>query len=223
MPDSDFGYTAWGKDWVRLAEPLRQTRPDPQLPRARRLARDGKVQITIDGRNVRAVVHHGRNAPMTNIEVAPMSREATTGISRHLSGARPILTDDLYRELCEAGHRPVPTLVTIDCTCQADTPRCVHVLAVYYEMARRIDDDPRIALEIQNFFRTSSPSTKASTASTPAPPQRWLALNTLNPADYFTVRGNRPHRQPPVPRPASSSGGDRETEGEDHCSPGCRP
>jgi len=32
MADNEFGYTAWGMDWVRLAEPLRQTRPDPLLP-----------------------------------------------------------------------------------------------------------------------------------------------------------------------------------------------
>ncbi|UKY54613.1 hypothetical protein [Streptomyces inhibens] len=182
MPDSDFGYTVWGRDWVRLAEPLRQTRPDPQLPRARRIARDGKVQVTIDGRIVRAVIHHGRKPSVANIEVAPMSQEAIAGISRRLSGVRPALTDELYRAITDAGHPPAPTLVGVDCSCSADTPRCIHVLAVYYEMARRVDDDPRIALDIQGFFRASSDSTEVSTAVTP---QRWIALNSLNPADYF--------------------------------------
>jgi hypothetical protein len=51
-------------------------------------------------------------------------------------------------------------------------------------MARRVDDDPRIALDIQDFFRVSSGSTRVSTA---ALPQRWIALNALDPADYFTV------------------------------------
>ncbi|REK88998.1 hypothetical protein DY245_18060 [Streptomyces inhibens] len=184
MPDNDFGYTMWGKDWVRLAEPLRQTRPDPQLPRARRIARDGRVQVTIDGRTVRAVVHHGRNASVANIEVAPMPREAMVAISRQLCGVRPVLTDELYRAIADAGHRPAPTLVGVDCSCSADTSRCIHVLAVYYEMARRVDDDPRIALDIQDFFRASSDSTEVSTAVTP---QRWIALNALDPADYFMV------------------------------------
>ncbi|WP_326623181.1 hypothetical protein OG863_39640 [Streptomyces decoyicus] len=188
MPDNDFGYTMWGKDWVRLAEPLRQTRPDPQLPRARRIARDGRVQVTIDGRIVRAVVHRGRHTSVANIEVAPMSREAIVGISRQLCGVRPVLTDELYRALTDAGHRPAPTLVGVDCSCScscscsADTPRCIHVLAAYYEMARRVDDDPRIALDVQEFFRASSDSTEVPTAVTP---QRWIALNALNPADYF--------------------------------------
>ncbi|MFH9420521.1 hypothetical protein [Streptomyces sp. NPDC017529] len=184
MPDNDFGYTRWGKDWLRLAEPLRQTRPDPQLPRARRIARDGGVRVTIDGRFVRAVIHRGRTTAVANIEVAPMSQETKAGIARRLSGTRPVLTDELYRAITDAGHPPAPTLTGVDCSCTADTSRCVHVLAVYYEMAQRVDDDPRIALDIQGFFRTSSESTDVSTT---AVPQRWVPLNTLDPADYFSV------------------------------------
>ena len=184
MPDSDFGYTAWGKDWGRLAEPLRQTRPDAQLPRARRLARDGKVAITIDGRTVRAVVHHGRTTFTANIELEPMPPETTAAISHRLSGPRPTLTDDLYRTLTADGHRPAPHIATTDCTCPAATPRCVHVLAAYYEMARRVDDDPRVALDAQDYFRASSHGTDAVAAAAAAP-QRWVALNALEPDDYF--------------------------------------
>ncbi|MEU6990520.1 hypothetical protein ABZ953_07640 [Streptomyces sp. NPDC046465] len=217
MPDNDFGYTVWGRDWVRLAEPLRQTRPDPRLPRARRMARDEKVRVTLDGRTVRADVRHGRKPSTATIEVAPMSREAAAGISRHLSGGgQPALTDELYREITAAGHPPAPTLITADCSCSgagaglilAEAPRCIHVLAVFYEMARRVDDDPRVALDIQGFFRAApdggggdtgtkgskctAVSTTESTTASPAAsnavrPQRWIAFNTLDPADYFTV------------------------------------
>jgi uncharacterized Zn finger protein len=179
MPDNDFGYTVWGRDWVRLAEPLSQTRPDPRLPRARGLARGGRVQVTIDGQTVRAVIQYGRNTLAANIEVAPMAQEA-----RRLSGGQAALTDELYRAITEAGHPPAPKVVGVDCSCSADTPRCVHVLAVYYEMARCIDDDPRIGLDVLGFFRASSEGTGVSTAVTP---QRWIALNALNPGDYFTV------------------------------------
>lgn len=184
MPDNDFGYTLWGKDWVRFAEPLLQSRPDPRLPRARRIARDGKVRVTIDGPSVHAVVHHGRSTPAVSMEVAQMSQEAMVGISRRLSGVRPALTDELYCALADEGHRPVPNLDSVDCSCSADTSRCIHVLAVYYDMALRIDDDPRIALEIQGFFRAPSNNTARPTAATQ---QRWIALNTLKPADYFAA------------------------------------
>lgn len=184
MADNDFGCTKWGKDWVRFAESLRQTRPDPQLPSARRMSRDGKVQITIDGRTMRAVVHRGRSTAVVTIEVAQMSQGATAEISRRLSGIQPVLTDDLYVAIADAGHPPAPVLVRVDCSCPADTPRCIHELALYYDMARRIDDDPRIALDVQGFFHASTDSTDVSTTATP---QRWIALNALDPAAYFMV------------------------------------
>ncbi len=184
MADDDFGYTAWGRDWVRLAQPLRQTRPNPALPRARKLARLGGVQVTIDGRVVRGVVQRGRGTSVASIEVAPMSRERIAGITGQLCGARPILTDELHRAITEAGHPPAPVLASVDCSCPDGTGGCIHVLAVYYEMARRVDDDPRIALDVQEFFQASPASARVATA---ALPQRWIPLNALDPAGYFTA------------------------------------
>ncbi|MEU1088252.1 hypothetical protein ACFYPN_09205 [Streptomyces sp. NPDC005576] len=183
MAEHDYGYTAWGKDWVRFAESLRQTRPDPQLPSARRAVRDGKVRITFDERTVRAVVDRGRSTSTVTIEVAPMPPGATAEISRRLSGIQPLLTDDLYRAIVAAGHPPAPALDSVDCSCPAPGPRCVHELSVYYDMARRIDDDPRIALDVQGFFRASTGGGRTPAEATA---QRWIALNSLDPGTYFT-------------------------------------
>lgn len=119
MPESDFGYTVWGRDWVRLAESLRQTQPNPLLPRARRIARDGGAQITIDGPIVRASVQQGRNTWRVTLEVAPMSVRTAAEISRRLSGGQPALTEELHREITRVCHSPAPTLVHIDCPCPA--------------------------------------------------------------------------------------------------------
>ncbi|MDI9915422.1 hypothetical protein [Rhodococcus sp. IEGM 1379] len=140
--------------------------------------------MTIDGRIVRGVVQRGRNTSVACIEVAPMPRETIGGITGQLYGAQTILTDEVHRAITEAGHPPAPILAGVGCSCSDGTGRCIHVLAVYYEMARHVDDDPRIALDIQDFFHVSSGSNRVSTA---ALPQRWIALNALAPADYFTV------------------------------------
>ncbi|OZC87189.1 hypothetical protein CH254_16065 [Rhodococcus sp. 06-412-2C] len=180
MADDDFGYTAWGRDWVRLAQPLRVTRPDPRLPRARALAKGAKVEVTISAGRVRGTVEHGRTTPEVFIEVAPMPSPALDIIAAQLRGTRTILTDDMYDACTERGHPPAPTLTRVACTCSDSTGRCVHVLAVFYDMARRIDDDPRLALDVL------APSD--GTHESAAVPQRWTALEALDPADYFTVR-----------------------------------
>ncbi|EOM76731.1 hypothetical protein DW322_07445 [Rhodococcus rhodnii] len=184
MADDVFGCTLWGRDWVRIAQPLRQSRPDPTLPRARTLARVGAVQVTIDGRVVRGVVQRGRTTSVVRIEVAPMPDETVAAITARLGGSRPVVTDEVHRAVTTTGLSPAPTLAGVDCSCSDDTGRCIHVLAVYYETARRVDDDPRTALDIQSCFGDAPGGSRVSTT---ASPQRWVALDALDPADYFTV------------------------------------
>lgn len=177
MPDDDFGYTAWGRDWVRLAQPLRVTRPDPRLPRARALAKGGKVEVAIGAGSIRGTVAHGRTTPEVSIDVAPISELASSTIGVH---SRTVLTDEMYRACTELGHSPVPVLTRVECTCPDNSGRCIHVLAVFYDMARRIDDDPRLALDV---LTTSDRGDESA-----AVPQRWTALDALDPAEYFVVR-----------------------------------
>lgn len=179
MADNEFGYTAWGMDWVRLAEPLRQTRPDTLLPRARSIARNNGVQTTIEGHVIRATIHRGGQASVTHLEVAPLPRSATVAIAEIIPDTT-VLTDDMHRALVTAGTSPAPVLAGTDCSCSARSARCVHVLAVYYDLARRVDEDPRLALDLQGYFR-AAPQDPA----TPVEAPRWTPLNALDPADYF--------------------------------------
>ncbi|MFC9662430.1 hypothetical protein ACFVJ5_19525 [Nocardia sp. NPDC127606] len=178
MADNEFGYTQWGRDWVRLAEPLRQTRPEPLLPRARSIARNDGVRVEIEGRTVRAHLHRGGQASIAHVEVVPLSRAAVTAIGQTITDPT-VLTDEMHRALVDAGHSPAPTLVSTDCSCSARTARCVHVFATLYTIARAVDENPRVALELQGYFDATADS------DTPAQEPRWTPLHTLDPAHFF--------------------------------------
>ncbi|WP_109527627.1 MULTISPECIES: hypothetical protein [Nocardia] len=182
MADNEFGYTPWGMDWVRLAEPLRQTRPDPLLPRARSIARNGGVATTVQGRVIRAAIHRGGQASVTHLEVAPLSRASITAITAVIPDPT-VLTDDMHRALVAAGIPPVPVLAATDCSCSARTARCVHVLSTIYDTARRVDENPRLALEIQGYFGVSDAARDSVEVEAP----RWTPIDALDPADYFDL------------------------------------
>ncbi|WP_194835851.1 SWIM zinc finger family protein [Nocardia sp. XZ_19_369] len=179
MPDNEFGYTKWGMDWVRLAEPIRQTRPEPLLPRARSVARNHGVQATIEGRVVRATIHRGGEASVIHLEVAPLTRAAITAIGEVLPDTT-VLTDEMHRAVVDAGCTVAPVLAGTDCSCKARSARCLHVLAAFYDMARRVDENPRLALEIQGYFQAAQDDSPA-----PVEVPRWVPINTFDPANYF--------------------------------------
>lgn len=177
MRNNEFGYTPWGMDWVRLAEPLRQTRPDPLLPRARSIARNHGVTAEIENRVVRAHLHRGGTASVAHVEIAPLTRATATAMAALIDPT--LLTDDSHRTLVAADLSPAPTLANSDCSCPARTARCVHVLAVLYDLARRVDEDPRLALSLQGFFDTAAEVTEA------AEPAQWTPLAAIDPTTFF--------------------------------------
>ncbi|WP_420879510.1 SWIM zinc finger family protein [Rhodococcus sp. (in: high G+C Gram-positive bacteria)] len=180
MADNEFGYTRWGMDWVRLAQPLRQSGPARLLlPRARSLARNNLVHATIEGRTVRASIHRGGQASVTQVEVAPLSKASITGISEIVPDVT-VLTDDAHQAIVAAGITLAPVLADTDCSCSARTAPCLHLLAVLYEIARRVDEEPRVALDLQG-YAVAAPSDSEG----PAQPARWTPLGALDPATFF--------------------------------------
>ncbi|GGK41158.1 hypothetical protein [Nocardia camponoti] len=176
---NDFGYTRWGRDWVRLAEPLNQTRPDPLLPRARRVAASDGLTLEVEGRVVRAHLHRGGEASVTHVEFAPLAREVVAAVATIIPGAATAVTDADHTALVAAGHSPAPTLANSDCSCSARTPRCLHVLATLYAVAQVVDNEPSKALSLQGYFEATP------TANVAAAEPRWTAINTLDPAAFF--------------------------------------
>lgn len=186
MADNEFGYTTWGMDWVRLAEPLRQTRPDPLLPRARSIARNDGVHTVTEGRIVRAQIHRGGQASVTHIELTPLARTAVTALTGIVGAEPTLLTDEMHAAARAADIPVAPELAAIDCSCSARTARCVHVLATFYDLARRVDEDPRLSLDLQGFDHPDHGSAPGDSGGAPETP-RWIPLNTLDPAMFFEV------------------------------------
>ena len=56
---AEFGYTPWGRDFLRIAEPTDVTKPEPLLPRARSLARNAMTDVRVEGRLIRGTVVRG--------------------------------------------------------------------------------------------------------------------------------------------------------------------
>ncbi|MBN6040113.1 SWIM zinc finger family protein [Amycolatopsis sp. 195334CR] len=157
-----FGTTVWGRDWVRLAEPTSVTRPDSRLPKARSLARreqvhdvelaPGTVTAAVDGYRVRISV--------------PQWDPGTLDVARtHLRG------DDLP----DAVHADLPgmTGVASDCDCSQRKNPCVHALATFYEVARRLDERPRLAILLRGLTHT------------PAATATRIPLALLNPTTFY--------------------------------------
>ncbi|MFC8045660.1 hypothetical protein [Nocardia sp. NPDC057353] len=180
MAENEFGYTRWGMDWVRLAEPLRSTRPEPLLPRARSIARNGGVRAVIDGRVVRATIQRGGQASVTHLEVAAPGRDARAAVAG-LVPDPALLGDDAHAALRAAGIDPAPVLAATDCSCAARKERCVHLLALCYELARQVDADPALALRVGGFLDPASGEPEDVAAA----PRRWIPLDAMDAEGWF--------------------------------------
>lgn len=176
-PAAEFGYTPWGRDYLRLAEPLRVTRPEPLLPRARTLARTAITDVQIDGRAIRGTVVRGGQASVATLEFRPMRRETAQAVAAAV-GAAPTssrLTADVH---AMTGDDPVE-LAAIDCSCRARTPRCVHALALMYRTVRHVDEDPRLALSLRGFQDALGDRHAGESGIV-----QWTPLTALDPADF---------------------------------------
>ncbi|WP_067566774.1 hypothetical protein [Nocardia acidivorans] len=183
MPDNDFGYTSWGKDWVRLAQPLKMDKPEPMLPRARSIAGNGLVRTEIENTMVRATIHRGSEASVTYVELVPLSAPTIAAIAQLIPADALTLTDEHRAAIAEHGIGIAPRIARADCSCRARNERCLHYLATCYALARQVDETPWLALELQG-FRSGGTTEVAGAQSHPA---RWTPLSSLDPAAYFEV------------------------------------
>jgi hypothetical protein len=182
---AEFGYTRWGAEVVRLAEPLSVRSPEPQAPRARSIARNGGVDLVVDGRSVRGVVQRGGQASVAQLEFAPMTTAAAS-ILRKALGAANEPGDETYRRVVESGAWSQAALDVADCSCRGRGDRCVHILAVLYATAAAIDREPALALRLRDF--DVSLDATGDAASDPPPDRRhprWTTLTAFDVRNYW--------------------------------------
>ncbi|GEE03227.1 hypothetical protein nbrc107696_36730 [Gordonia spumicola] len=175
-PNAEYGYTRWGRDFLRLVEPTSITRPEPMLPRARSLARTAVSAVVVEGRLIRGTVARGGSASVAYLEFAPMERAVADRLTS-IVGPSPTaaaLTDDAHRALA-----CTPELTVVDCSCSARTARCIHVLTLLYETVRRVDENPVVALQLTGFHDASDAPVESSAIP------RWTPLSALDPQRFY--------------------------------------
>lgn len=174
----EFGYTSWGRDFLRVVAPVKVTKPEPLLPRARTMSRNALRDISVDGRLLRATVVRGGEASVAYVEFAPMDRDVAQTVATEV-GAAPTaaaLTDAVHALVASSP----PEVAVLDCSCRARTARCVHVLALLYEAVRQVDADPRLALSLRGFS-----DALGDTAPVDETVPHWTPLSALDPDVFF--------------------------------------
>jgi uncharacterized Zn finger protein len=177
----EFGVTAWGAGWRRLAQPLAVGRPNPALPAARSLTRRDRVtQVAITAGTITATVDD-RGPRRVDIRLPTWTdtqhQKAIKLLAEHAGGDE--LPDEAHTALRRQRLDPTPAAATIDadCDCTSRTRPCAHILAVYYETARRLDERPHLALNLRH----------SATAREPTPTSR-IPLTRLDPDTFYVHR-----------------------------------
>jgi uncharacterized Zn finger protein len=152
----------WAKAWVRAVEEASYSSTD--LAVARTISRSGRIgQISVDpGRFVAAVEdEHGLWAVLGTVPVLdPAACDALVEAVAAESGrVAALLARDLPHTLVEhaeeAGVEVLPYGGELGstCTCDAWTDPCPHALAVMYQLAWLVEDDPFVLLHLRGLAR----------------------------------------------------------------------
>lgn len=152
----------WAKAWVRAVEEASYSSAD--LVAARTISRSGRIgQISVEpGRFVAAVEdEHGLWAVLGTVPVLEPGAEAAVveAVAAEAGRVAALLAGDLPHALVEhteeAGVELLPYGGELGstCTCDAWTDPCAHALAVMYQLAWLVEDDPFVLLHLRGLGR----------------------------------------------------------------------
>ena len=152
----------WAKAWVRAVEESSYSSAD--LGAARAISRSGRIgQISVEpGRYVAAVEdQHGLWAVLGTLPVLdPRAVDALVEtVAAETGRVAALLAGDLPHALVEHAEEagvellPYGTELGSTCTCQAWADPCPHALAVMYQLAWLLEDDPFVLLHLRGLAR----------------------------------------------------------------------
>lgn len=185
---AEFGVTAWGRAWLRTVESTAASAPNPAIPQARSLARNGSVHLTTieAGRVLAEVTVRGKVFPVA-VQVPVWTKKDAGAVRRLLdrAGARDRrvsageLPDALVADLLAEDIAVAPPIAEHAATCGCTGRRrpCVHHLAVLYGLAQKVDEEPAVAVALREKGGRS--------AATATPASDWIALTEIDPAGFY--------------------------------------
>ncbi len=147
-PTRGYGLTPWSRAVLTVIDRPEDTR---RVSKARSYFRERKISdVRVRPGRVTALVQGSQVEPFeTSLSMRTVEADTVVALLRE-KGA----TDDLL--VLARGEQPPllgslvlptePADVRGDCSCPDDEPRCIHVLALGYEMAAQIDKTPSVAL-----------------------------------------------------------------------------
>lgn len=181
MADTEFGATLWGRAWLRTVERT-DGPPRSNLPKARSLARNHKVELVLSG-SPTATVRDGTSTSTVVLNLTPWTEKEAGAAADVLSAYRPDpsgdLPDGLLAQLTEADVSVTPDTPddTATCTCRARKRPCAHILAAIYALVLQIDERPVTAVEV----RVGGETPWGGSSADPD----WIALEEIDAATFF--------------------------------------
>lgn len=187
---NEFGVTAWGRVWLRTVEQTASSKPNPSLPTARTLARNGAVTLTdISAGNVSGTVTVKGKTSTVVVTVPFWENKESNAAQRLLKSAgvknRSVSTGELPDSVV-ADLRALDIAVAVSisectatCDCSGKRSPCVHHLAVLYALAGRIDEEPALAVTLRSKRRTARRSAAAKTQS------EWIPLHEIDVSAFY--------------------------------------
>ncbi len=143
-----YGLTAWSRAMLAAIDRPDDTR---RVGKARNYFRERKViDVRVRPGKVNALVQGSQVEPFeTSLTMRTVEADTVVALLRERNATDDLLAVARGEQPKTLGSLVLPTEpadVRGDCTCPDDEPRCIHVLALGYEMAAQIDKSPSVAL-----------------------------------------------------------------------------